>query len=128
VSPRIYQQDPAVYWNTWAHKECNALIRHDPRNCWAHLRQAQLYIEEKKFAEAEESMQKVSRIDPNFQKHLQLEVQGDFAMKKDEKDIDTALKFYKQSATIKPEYFEVYIKMGKCFEKDKDFENATKNF
>jgi hypothetical protein len=66
VSPRIYEQDPQVYWTTWAHKECHALIRHDPRNCWAHLRQAQLYIEEKKFLEAEESMQKVSRIDPNF--------------------------------------------------------------
>ena len=45
--------------------------------------------------QAEESIQKISRIDPNFEKHLQLEVQGDFSLKKDEKDIDTALKFYK---------------------------------
>lgn len=55
-------------------------------------------------------------------------MQGDFALKKDEKDIDTALKFYKQAAAINPNYFEVYLKMGKCFEKDKDFENATLNF
>ena len=29
---------------------------------------------------------------------------------------------------VQPDYFEAYIKMGKLFEKDKDFENATVNF
>ena len=38
------------------------------------------------------------------------------------------MKFYKLASSVNPNYFEAYLKMGKCFEKDKDFDSATKNF
>ena len=85
-------------------------------------------MEEAKYNETEECLQKISRIDPNFMKHLLFEIQGDIVLKRDDKNIEGAIKLYKLSSLANPNYFDVYLKMGKCFEKDKDFENATKMF
>lgn len=49
-------------------------------------------------------------------------------LKRDEKDIDAAIKLYKQASSANPEHFDVYLKMGKLFEKDKDYDNATKMY
>lgn len=57
-----------------------------------------------------------------------MEIYGDLALARDEKDIDGAIKQYKQATAVKPDYYDVYIKMGKLFEKDKDIENATAMF
>ena len=56
VSPRIFEQDGETYHKEWNLKVCQALIKHDPRNCWAHLREAQIYCEEKKFIDTEECL------------------------------------------------------------------------
>lgn len=95
VNPQIFTQDGATHYHTWNMQECTALIKHEPKHCWAHLRQVQLFISESKFQEAEDSLAKIYRIDQNWNKHFQLEIQGDIIMKKNDKEADQALKYYR---------------------------------
>jgi tetratricopeptide (TPR) repeat protein len=39
-----------------------------------------------------------------------------------------ALEFYQKSAALNPDNFEIYLKQWKCYEKQREFEKATKMF
>jgi tetratricopeptide (TPR) repeat protein len=51
-----------------------------------------------------------------------LELQGDICFRKDDKQFEDALDYYKKSASLNPDNFEIYVKIGKCFEKQREFE------
>ena len=56
VSPRIFEQDGETNYKHWNRAECIVLIKEDPKNLWAHLRQGQLFIEDSKFHDSEETI------------------------------------------------------------------------
>lgn len=57
-----------------------------------------------------------------------LELQGDICFRKEEKHFLDALEYYQKSGNLNPDNFEIFLKQGKCYEKQRDFEKAIQLF
>lgn len=91
-------------------------------------RSAQLYLEEKKTAEAEQNAQKLLDSHPDFEPYLVLELMGDINFKKEDKKFNEALDWYQKAEKVEPENAEIFIKQGKCLEKMKELDQAIERF
>ena len=68
------------------------------------------------------------KVDHTFRKGEIYERIGDSYFKEDMKDITDALNNYKQAAKLDPLNYMFFLKQGKWYEKDKDFDSAILSY
>ena len=66
------------------------------------------------------------KADREFEVAKVLELQGDINLKQDEsKNLDLALVHYKRSIQIQPNNLVLLLKMGKCYDKKRNYNEAV---
>lgn len=81
-------------------------------------------------AEAQELLdvlKQAKNMSPMTKAHM-LEMMGDVIFRKEDKQFMDALELYLKASELNPHNFEIYIKQGKCYEKQREFDNATACF
>jgi tetratricopeptide (TPR) repeat protein len=78
---------------------------------------------------AQGRLRQVKNIDAGFEKPKQLELEGDILLKIDEtNNSQLALDLYNKALKDAPNDFDILIKAGKCLDRKRDFESASKLF
>jgi predicted negative regulator of RcsB-dependent stress response len=77
--------DPNSEWVKWSEDHCFAKLKENPQNCYALLKLGQIYVQDKKLNECQDVINKIEKIDHNFEKALVLELLGDLTLRKEDK-------------------------------------------
>lgn len=66
--------------------------------------------------------------DKNFEAAHMRELQGDIILKLNENDVGTAMGWYGQSLRFNPNNFECLLKMGKCYDRKREFAASIQEY
>ena len=84
--------------------------------------------EEKNLETAQQLIDTIEKADQHFMASERNELLGDIEQCSKVLNLEKALVYYKLASDLKPNKIEVYLKMGKTYERIKDFEEAISNF
>lgn len=101
------------------------ILESDPNNVFAYINLGQLYNETREFEKAAEALQNVLRIDPDDARACFL--LGEILHEKLNKSAE-AIKILKQGLKLEPKYFNGYIALGNCYQKQGNLIDAIQAF
>ena len=70
----------------------------------------------------------IGKADESFMASERKELLGDIEQCSKVLNMEQALVLYKEASDLKPNKIEVYLKLGRTYERIKDFEEAISNF
>ncbi len=110
----------------WDKAKCLAMLQENPKNALAAYRLAVIAFDENKIEEAKLNLLKVHEIDQDFLAEKVNTGLGEiFEMNK---EYEKALPHYKLLYKVTNEKQKVLLKIAKCFQKTKQYENAVKAY
>ena len=116
-------------WRQMDEKGCEIQLEKNPTDNEARFRLAEIYVtEEKKLETAQQLIDTIGKADESFMASERKELLGDIEQCSKVLNMEQALVFYKEASDLKPNKIEVYLKLGRTYERIKDFEEAISNF
>lgn len=101
----------------------------DPTDNQARFRLAEIYVlEEKKLDVAKQLVGTIAKADENFMASERSELLGDIECCDSVQNFEKALTLYKEASDLKPNKIEVYLKLGRTYERVRDYEEAISNY
>ena len=110
----------------WSEDTCIKVLDVDPESLEANLQIGIIYADKKEYSGAETYLNKVLTLKKDFYPHLVYNKLGEITFRS-KKDYNSARNLFLQSIKAY-ETAEVWIKCGKCLEKQKKFEDACADY
>ena len=122
------QSQPAVVTEcTWTTEECNGILKKDPMHTLARYRLAQNIIDDDgDLDNAERLLEVVQKTDASLNKYGVQVLLGEIKFSAKKRLYPEALNHFAQASEIDPYSVEVMIKMGLCYEKMREFDDAIR--
>lgn len=96
---------------------------------YARMRLAEIYIsEERNLEEAKQLLEVIKSADPKFLGSERCEMLGDIEYTDAYQNYEAALMFYKEASEINSNRLGIYLKLGRTYEKIRDYEDAIANY
>jgi len=113
----------------WTKEECHEELKKDKTNIKAHFRLGMIYLEDYDLVKARDHFKNHwLKIDHTFRKGEIYERIGDTHLKDEDSDTNEAISYYKQAIKLDPNNSMFFLKLGKCYERDREFEMAIDNY
>lgn len=112
-------------WRDMTEDECNQILNSNPLDNYARFRLSEIWFdEERNFEQAERLLESIEKSEPNFLKGEAKELLGDIAYHDTNMNYESAKEFYLAALKCKPNSADLYVKVGKCHEKLREFDDA----
>ncbi len=121
---------PTEDWETWTYEQCTLMLKRQSKHLHALLRLSQLLnFEYNKSDEAQLKLNEVIKQNREFEAAKVQELQGDIFMTMDDtKNMDRAVNHYKKSILFVANNFQLLVKLGKCFDRKREYKEAMQYY
>lgn len=116
-------------WKQWNEIECETILENNPFDNYARFRLSQIWINEGfNMDDAIKLLESVMKSDAEFMYAEIKMLFGDRMASPAHNDYNKAIEFYLEAAEHLPTSADVFIKLGLCYEKLREFDDAIKYF